>query len=408
MAAIATWGCDGCSGHAGDNGTTGNPSGTHAGSDGGDDGGAAGTLEGGASTDGGASTEGGADSGTTALATVHFLGRFDNRDAAGPRFAWPGSAIAATFNGTGLQIALTDSGTNFFSVVVDGGMPTVLATAGPSKTYTLASNLAPGQHSVVFTKRTESNVGVVQYLGFTVTGGALVPSPAPFTRRIEYVGDSISCGYGDLGVGPGCHFDASTEDETIAYDGLTAAALDAEQTVIAYSGKGMVRDLNDNTANQMPLLWTRALADDATSTWAFDAPDPDVVVIDLGTNDFAMGDPGSAFEQAYEAFLRALRAHYPSAFVIATASPMLGDPSRATSIGYIEKAVGALVTGGDERVTVLEVGGNGAAALDGGGDVGFDVQLAINGYGCDYHPSTKTHTVMSSVLVPAIRHVTGW
>ena len=28
------------------------------------------------------------------VATIHYLGRFDTRDPAGPRFAWPGSAIA--------------------------------------------------------------------------------------------------------------------------------------------------------------------------------------------------------------------------------------------------------------------------------------------------------------------------
>src|ERR1019366_2728701 len=94
-------------------------------------------------------TPGGADAGAPVLATVHFLGRFDTRDAAGPRFAWPGSAIAATFQGTGITVSLTDTGTNDFAVVVDGAAPVKLATAGKSKTYSLASNLTAGQHTVV-------------------------------------------------------------------------------------------------------------------------------------------------------------------------------------------------------------------------------------------------------------------
>jgi lysophospholipase L1-like esterase len=287
-------------------------------------------------------------------------------------------------------------------------MPSALATTGSNKTYTLASGLTTGQHTVVLTKRTESSVGVVQYLGFTVQGGALVPSPEPFARRIEYVGDSITCGYGDLGVGPTCHFTASTEDETLAYGALTASTLNAQQTVIAYSGKGMLRDYDGDTTDEMPELFGRTLADDATSTWAFDAPDPDVVVINLSTNDFAKGDPGAPFQQAYAGFLGAVRSKYPAAYIVAVASPMLADANRTSSIAYIEGAVAAAVAGGDSRVTVLELGGDGVAALDGGGTVGFDSQLATDGYGCDYHPSTKTHTVMSGVLVPAIRHLTGW
>ncbi len=241
---------------------------------------------------------GGPDAGPLASPAIHYLGRFDTRDPAGPRFAWPGSAIAATFRGTGIQVTLSDTGTNYFVVVVDGGAPTVLATSGDNKTYTLASNLTNAQHTVMLTKRTESNVGVVQLLGITPQGGALVTSPAPFTRRIEYVGDSITCGYGDLGNGPNCPFSPGTEDETIAYGALTAAQLNAQQTAIAYSGKGMYREYGGSTNNQMPVLFELTLADDPTSTWGFSTPPPDVVVINLGTNDFAQGDPGMAFQQA--------------------------------------------------------------------------------------------------------------
>jgi lysophospholipase L1-like esterase len=369
--------------------------------------------DGGSSADAAAPTSpdaspGDADAGAPVLATVHFLGRFDTRDAAGPRFAWPGSAIAATFQGTGITVSLTDTGTNDFAVVVDGAAPVKLATAGKSKSYSLASNLAAGQHTVVLTKRTESSVGVVQYLGFTVTGGALVASPYPFARRIEYVGDSITCGFGNLGVGPNCSFSDDTEDETLAYGALTAAELGAQQTVIAYSGKGMYRDNAGNTSNEMPVLFGLTLADDATSTWAFQTPAPDVVVINLSTNDFATGDPGSAFEQAYEAFLHQLRAKYPSAYVICTASPMMSGTSLASAVSDIETAVHALNASGDARVTMLQLLGDGGAPLDGGGAVGFATQQASDGYGCDYHPTTKTDAIMATALEPEIQRLTGW
>lgn len=333
---------------------------------------------------------------------IHFLGRFDTRDPIGPRFGWPGSAIAATFVGTGIQVTLTDSGTNYFTAVIDGGAPSIVATAGSKKTYALASHLPAGTHTLMLTKRTEANAGVVQFLSLTPQGGSLVASPDPFPRRIEIVGDSISCGYGDLAVGPSCKATPDVEDETVAYGALTAAALHAQPTVIAYSGKGMYRNLDGSTKDTMPALFGRTLADDSTSVWDFTTPPPDVVVINLGTNDFGMGDPGAAFESAYVAFLHQLRAHYANAAIVCTVSPMLDGASRTASVSYIQGAVVQVNGSGDNRVSVASVTG------DGGVRPLFDVQLSGNGYGCDYHPSVKTHQLMAAALAPVLRGVTGW
>jgi lysophospholipase L1-like esterase len=356
----------------------------------------------GAASDG-AAVDGATEAGSVASSLIHYLGRFDTRDPAGPRFAFPGSAIAVTFHGTGMQVALSDSGTSYFTVVVDGGAPSVVPTSGANHTYTLASKLTAGQHTLVLTKRTESDVGVVQFLGFTTQGGALVASPDPFARRIEYVGDSITCGYGDLGVGPNCSFSASTEDETVAYGALAAAALNAQQTVVAYSGKGVYRNYDGSTTGLVPALFELTLPDDPTSTWGFATPPPDVVVVNLGTNDFAMGDPGVGFEQAYEAFLRTIRQHYPKAYVVCTMSPMSDATSRAEDEGYVQAAIQDLASGGDARVSALGITG-----ADGGPTWGFEPQLASNGYGCDSHPSGKTQKLMGQELTAALKTLLGW
>jgi lysophospholipase L1-like esterase len=297
----------------------------------------------------------------------------------------------ATFTGTGITAQLIDAGTNYFTVVIDGGTPTVVPTGSQTQTYTLATGLAAGQHTVVLTKRTESYVGVVQILGLQPQGGALVPSPEPFSRRIELVGDSITCGYGDLGIGPNCSWSASTEDETITYGALTANQLNAEATVIAYSGIGMYQNANGVTTNQMPVLFERTLADDATSQWGFTTPAPDVVVINLGTNDFANGDPGQAYVTAYVAFLRQVRGHYANATIICTTSPMLGSTNNAHAIeaSYIQSAISQV---SDPRVSFMD----------------FAAQDQANGLGCDWHPSPKTHQLMATTLVAQVNSLTGW
>ena len=344
-----------------------------------------------ATGDAGSTAADGSPSATLAL--IHYLGRFDTSDSAGPKFAWPGSAIVATFTGTGISVQLADGSTssasNYFVVIVDGAAPNAIQTNSATQTYTLASGLALGQHTVVLTKRTESFVGVVQFLGFQPHGGSLVPSLEPFVRRFELVGDSITCGYGDLGNGPNCTWSSATEDVTITYGELAAQQLSAQATVIAYSGIGVYRNVDGSATNLMSTRFERTLADDPTSQWGFTTPPPDVVVINLGTNDFGAGDPGQGYVTAYVALLHQVRQHYANAYIICASSPMLGSPSHETQASYLQAAITQF---GDARVAYLD----------------FATQDTTTGLGCDWHPGPLTHQQMATVLAAKIRATVGW
>jgi lysophospholipase L1-like esterase len=338
------------------------------------------------------------EAGSDAVWLVHFVGRFDVRDPAGPRFAWPGTALVAAFTGTGLDVRLHDSGTNFFSVVIDDKPATTLPTSRASDTYTLASGLSPGRHTVVLTKRTEAAAGVVQFQSLQPSGGALVPSPAPFARHIEYIGDSITSGLGILGAGPTCRATFANEDETMAFGALAAARFHADASVIAYPGGGLYRNAQGFDRDAMPWLFGRTLPDDRTSVWGFPAPPPDVVVIQLGTNDFERGDPGFPFQQAFVDLFKRLRVLYPNAYLIAALSPMLSDTDppgavhRTKARAHIQTAVRQRAGEGDARVSYVE----------------FDEQSAKDGYGCNKHPSFKTQQRMAVKLAAAIHALTGW
>jgi lysophospholipase L1-like esterase len=330
---------------------------------------------------------------------VHLVGRFDTRDGAGPKFAWPGSALEVSFGGTGIDILLRAWGSNFFAVVVDNGHPHLLSTIDGTHEYALASDLHHGTHRVVLTKRTEAFVGAVQYLGVMPRGGTLVRSaPLNPTRRIEFIGDSIACGYGILGADATCPFSPETEDESLGFAALAATAVGAEARVIAYSGKGMYRDCRGRTADQMPVLFRRTLPDDPTSTWEFADGEPSVVVVELGTNDYSLGDPGSAFERAYATFLRDLRRYYPTAPVICTLGPMLSDSNRdgvrrrSAATAAILEAVDERRVAGDARVSFLAV----------------DEEPARAGRGCDDHPDAEAHRVFAATLADTLRRVVDW
>lgn len=318
------------------------------------------------------------------VAPFHRVGRFDFVQPTPWRFTWPGSAIRARFSGSSLTIELAETAPNYFDVVIDGIEQPVLHTVAGTQSYVVASGLTPGLHDAIVTRRTESFFGVSRFLGFP--GAALSPTAAP-TRRIEMIGDSITCGYGVLGPNEYCSFSADTEAETHAWGALAAAALGAAHTSIAYSGKGLYRNYGGDIIEPMPVLWLRTLADNPATPWHFGSV-PAAVVINLGVNDFSIGDPGQPFVTAMVAFVAQVRARYPGAEIVLASSPMLAGAQHTSEVAYLQQAVAAA----GPHVTILDL----------------PPQNPANGYGCDYHPSEATQQLMADDLVAHLQTLLGW
>ncbi|MBI5477363.1 MAG: SGNH/GDSL hydrolase family protein [Deltaproteobacteria bacterium] len=320
-------------------------------------------------------------------------GRFDLEDPAGPRFAWSGTSIAARFQGTAITIRLRGS-SDFFNVTLDGAALPVLAASPAVERYPLATGLADGEHEVVVVKRTEPLVSEAQLLGFELDprGRLLPPPPAP-ARRIEFVGDSVTAGFGVLGRDETCPFSPDTEDFSLSFAALTAAALGAEPVAVAWSGRGACRNYADEPGEPMPVLYERTLPARAESRWDFGRWTPDVVVINLGTNDFSLGvSPGDHFPAAYSALVRRIHAAYDRARIVCCLGPMLTDPALAEARAGITRGVEDARAAGVERVDLLE----------------FPPQSAANGFGCDGHPSAVTHRLLAAQLTGSLRQAMGW
>jgi len=324
---------------------------------------------------------GGGDDAPAVVEEIHFIGRFDATHC----FAWPGSQIRTRFSGTTISADLEDTGgNNYFDVTVDRTTTTVQLASG-RHTVELVNGLAAGMHDLALTRRPETFFGTTTFHGFT--GAMLVGTQRP-SRLIEFVGDSITCGYGVLGGSATCPFAADTEAETHAWGAFASSALDAVHVSIAYSGGGMYRNNNGSTMNTLPIRYERTFADDPASTWD-GSYSPDVIVIGLGTNDFAPGDPGSAFVTAYASFIVMLRAKFANASIVLATSPMLGGAQHTAQRADLDQVVTMVA---DPKVTIVEIA----------------TQLAADGYGCDYHPNEVTQHKMADALVPAIRAATGW
>jgi lysophospholipase L1-like esterase len=319
------------------------------------------------------------------------IGRFDESNPAAPVFAWSGSAIAVRFAGSAVGVTLRDDGSNVFEVVLDG-KHSLLSTQTGAKTYALGSGLSEGPHDLLLYRRSEAIFGETTFCGFEIAPGAYLPNAPAATRRLEVIGDSISVGYGNEGTFP-CQFAASSENHYLSYAAISARGLHAELNTVAWSGIGMWRNYDGTTARAMPELYPRTLPERATSRWDFSKFVPDAVVINLGTNDFAKGDPGVAFQNAYTQFVRELRGHYPAARFFLAVGPMLEDAEYRLASAYLRGVLAARAAAGDRNLTLLE----------------FGIQdRAADGVGCDYHPSLKTHQKLADKMTAALRVDLAW
>jgi lysophospholipase L1-like esterase len=362
--------------------------------------------KGGTPNDGGTSSAGGsfvAKGGTSNAATggtsmgdtttntgtpkLRIVGRTAPGTAAGTiRFSWPGVNIQGRFTGTQVSMDLNDgTNKNRFTVVIDNGAPkTVTSTAGQTS-LTLATGLADGTHDIVIWRNTEAGMGITQFTGLSNfgTGGALLAPPVAPERRIEVIGDSLSVGAGDEGNAT-CTggIDAFTNNY-LAYGSVAARTVGADVVTIAWSGIGVLRNYDGSTTNIMPTRYPYAVANDK-SAWDFSNYRPHVVVMNLGTNDFGAGDPGTAYETAYISFIKTVRSKYAAAHFILI--DMYGGNRRTR----IDNVVAQLKAGGESKIEMLSLS---------------SVQ---NNLGCNQHPNVAAHAAMGNLLAARLKTVMNW
>jgi lysophospholipase L1-like esterase len=307
------------------------------------------------------------------------------------RFSWSGAGLVFRFRGTGARVRMADAA-GFFTVLVDGVPQSSLTTALPEQAYTVAAKLAEGEHTVELYRRTQGSWGVTEVLGVEIDGELLAPPVAP-VRRIEMIGDSITCGHGNEGTPP-CLHTKDTENHYLTYGAIAARSVSAELSTVAWSGKGIVCGWGATwdcaEDKRLPTYYERALAGDPGAAWDF-RWQPHAIVVNLGTNDFSQADdPDATFTSEYVAFLARLRTKNPGAKILCGLGPMLRDPDQAKAIGYIKQAVEQRAAAGDGNVKYI------------------DLTLSTFEAGCQNHPNVASHQVLGAKLEAALRSEMGW
>jgi lysophospholipase L1-like esterase len=143
----------------------------------------------------------------------------------------------------------------------------------------------------------------------------------------------------------------------------------------------------------IPEVYSRVLPFDTELHWDPEQWIPQVVIINLGTNDFGKGVPDSKkFITEYTNFVGLIRDHYPSANIYCALGPLLSGVNLIKAREFIKTAVKSYNSSGDSKVRFIE----------------FPMQTAANGYGEDWHPIAKTHQLMAYQLVKQLENDLKW
>lgn len=322
---------------------------------------------------------------------IQYSGRIDFSNPLLPRFWAPGCYITVTFFGSNCEIVLNDEelwgkNHNYLEVVVDDNKPLRIQTTGKINTITVAKGLSNTAHTVVVCKNTEANIGYLEMVGIKCK--SLLPPKAKPVRRIEFIGNSITCGTGsDASVVPcGKGVWQDQHNAYMSYGPLTARTLQAQWHLTAVSGIGLMHSCC-NLPYTMPQVFDKVNLRDDSIEWNFNQYIPDVVTICLGQND---GVQDSAlFCKNYISFISTLRKHYPKATIICLTSPMAdNDLVRVMKLNLLS-IVSSVNNQGDHNV------------------YSYFFAKRYN-HGCDNHPDLAEHQEIATELINYIKRIIKW
>ncbi len=233
------------------------------------------------------------------------------------------------------------------------------------------------------------------------TDGRLTPLPE-LPRRLEFIGDSITCAYGVEAAGPEEHFSTATENAEKGCAALCAAALHAAPMLTAFSGHGIVSGYTGDPSVRNvdslvpPYYETCGRLDFRLPSgrilqeipWDFSRFQPQAIIINLGTNDLSwcQQDPDRKefFRREYARFLPAVRHRNPSARILCVLG-LLGGGLNEAMLGAVEDYRRET---GDPLIRAVTVP---------------EQDTARDGAGADFHPSEITQRRFGEFLTAELQ-----
>ena len=327
--------------------------------------------------------------------------------------ALSGSGIEFTFQGRYLELYLqgddnvsvqtTDDKARVAVFINDIRVADEMITKEETSLVLIDNPFAASYHVRVI-KLSEAPMSIVGISRLAADTEAVFTPTEEAAHKIEFIGDSITCGYGIDDSNLEHAFSTATEDVTKAYAYLTAQALHADYSMVSYSGHGIISGYTETdepkTSELVPPFYPLIGFSRGTykgnaitnQSWDFSAFCPDLIVLNLGTNDDSycqdIKSRQEEFALQYTAFLKELRTVNPHAVILCTYG-IMNDRLHS----YIEKAIADYKKqSGDNRIYQLH----------------FTLQTEADGYVVNFHPSIKTHHMAAWTLVQKIKEIMNW
>jgi hypothetical protein len=297
---------------------------------------------------------------------ISYMGRIEMSDGRA-QMGYPGITIRFAYRGPAPEIVMTGGSPDcYFNLSCNGWDPVLIHLKEGGNVIPLPTGVAPnGGWVIELVRRTESWMGTASFDGIRLPPGCeLAPAPPLPARKLMFIGDSLTCGEYNERFPPENDSTPRSTNAARSYGMLLAKWLGAQVHLVCYGGRGITRDWSGKTdVNIVPVFFPRALPDKVGSKWDHSRYQPDVVVINDGTDFDAGPQDEGRFTDAYGAFVGQVRAAYPGAFILLTESGFQSDGSdgrpraaRDQLLRTIEAVTLRRHDSGDDRVRVARTG----------------------------------------------------
>jgi lysophospholipase L1-like esterase len=325
---------------------------------------------------------------------ISYYGRWDMSNPAAPATDWGAVYIRLAFEGPDLSLELEDEG-NYFQYSIDNG-PFRVIDAGEGQLLVLADGLSDANHELLLARRSHCKFGKTVIKGLRLKAGKnLLPPPPPLSRRIEFLGDSVSIGFANESIEIARFGDLETENGYMAFGPQAARILNADYHVIAKQALGVDKNLLETAGGSEPHIidyYKRLLSD--RGEWNFSSWVPDVVVIAAGAVDYlGLLQPypsQSQYEPAYRELISFIRLKNPDAHIFCLVY-YWGECA-----DYTRNAVNAMIAG-DSKIHLVDA---------------LSPEMWVTDLSCfikdNLHPNVAGHTILAERLAAEIAAVMGW
>ena len=325
---------------------------------------------------------------------VHYFGRTYEKDSI-QYFNWSASGFSVRFQGSGVVAEIYSNDPDlrnmaYLKIYVDGEEMEDVPLKDTRQTVVLAEGLDPTvAHTVRVLKRTNARSSTAGVGEIRLLDGKILPPEEDKEKLIEFIGDSLTVGYVAAKGGNSANaWSTTTEDATKTYSKQIADAFDADYQVVAISGRGVVRNNGGDTDILFPEIYRSLdLYNNPGVDYDFDKQ-PDVIVINLGTNDESAANSGlsqTVFKDGLYAFLKEVREKNPNAQIIYAYGLV-----RTRLSGAIEAVVDQMRSEGDSKIHYLQLKQCEAWELN------------LN------HTVAKAYTSRGEAIIDKIEEITGW